>query len=189
MNTPSLTPTHTRLLEHTPRCTRFRALECKRKPSWPLPLCVSTGGQCHHGEVLPHAQQSPCMSPCFWQRLLNVSSRVQETTISDDCDLRIASCKMTLTMITIEKFTGTNSAQWATEMALVLEQKQVHGNNIGAMTSRKSQLQTGPPHGSPLRKTGWIAMVLPDQRSCRALSQGWMRNIRSSTMRRHFGKT
>jgi len=34
---------------------------------------------------------------------------------------------MSLTTITITKFNGTNYAQWATEMALLLEQKQVYG--------------------------------------------------------------
>jgi hypothetical protein len=34
---------------------------------------------------------------------------------------------MSLTTITITKFNSTNYAQWATEMALLLEQKQVYG--------------------------------------------------------------
>jgi len=34
---------------------------------------------------------------------------------------------MSSTTITITKFNGTNYAQWATEMALLLEQKQVYG--------------------------------------------------------------
>jgi len=34
---------------------------------------------------------------------------------------------MSLTTITITKFNGTNHAQWATEMALLLEQMQVYG--------------------------------------------------------------
>jgi hypothetical protein len=34
---------------------------------------------------------------------------------------------MRSTTITITKFNGTNYAQWATEMALLLEQKQVYG--------------------------------------------------------------
>ena len=34
---------------------------------------------------------------------------------------------MSSTTITITKFNGTNNAQWATEMALLLEQKQVYG--------------------------------------------------------------
>jgi hypothetical protein len=33
---------------------------------------------------------------------------------------------MSLTMITITKFNGTNYAQWASAMALHLEQKQVY---------------------------------------------------------------
>jgi len=40
---------------------------------------------------------------------------------------------MSLTTITLTKFNGTNFAQWATEMALLSEQKQVYcvikGNN------------------------------------------------------------
>jgi len=34
---------------------------------------------------------------------------------------------MSSTTITIAKFNGTNYAQWATDMALLLEQKQVYG--------------------------------------------------------------
>jgi len=34
---------------------------------------------------------------------------------------------MSSTTITITKYTGTNHAQWATEMALLLEQKRVYG--------------------------------------------------------------
>jgi hypothetical protein len=34
---------------------------------------------------------------------------------------------MSSTTITITKFNGTNYAQWATEMALLLEQKHVYG--------------------------------------------------------------
>jgi hypothetical protein len=34
---------------------------------------------------------------------------------------------MSSTTITITKFKGTNNAQWATEMSLLLEQKQVYG--------------------------------------------------------------
>jgi len=34
---------------------------------------------------------------------------------------------MSLTMITITKFNGTNYAHWATDMALLLEQKPVYG--------------------------------------------------------------
>jgi len=39
--------------------------------------------------------------------------------------------KMSLTTITITTFNGTNYAQWATEMALLLEQKQVYGTIKG----------------------------------------------------------
>jgi len=34
---------------------------------------------------------------------------------------------MSSTKITITKFNGKNHAQWATEMALLLDQKQVYG--------------------------------------------------------------
>jgi hypothetical protein len=34
---------------------------------------------------------------------------------------------MSLATISITQFNGTNYAQWATEMALLLEQKQVYG--------------------------------------------------------------
>jgi len=47
--------------------------------------------------------------------------------MTDDCETGLGSCKMSSTMITIIMLNGTNSAQWATEMALLLEQKQVYG--------------------------------------------------------------
>jgi hypothetical protein len=46
--------------------------------------------------------------------------------IADDCDIT-SRYRMSSTTITITKFNGTNYAQWATEMALLLEQKQVYG--------------------------------------------------------------
>jgi len=56
------------------------------------------------------------------------------------------------------------------------------------MTSRKSQQETRPPQRRLLSKTGWIAMLLPDRLSYSAWNWGYRRNIRSSTMRRRFGK-
>jgi len=47
--------------------------------------------------------------------------------ITDDRDTRLGSCEMSSTTITITKFNRTNYAQWATEMALLLEQKQLYG--------------------------------------------------------------
>jgi kynurenine formamidase len=57
-------------------------------------------------------------------------------------------------MITISKFNGMNYAQWATEMALRLKQKQVYGIMKDTTTRRKSQWQTQPLHRKLLSKTG-----------------------------------
>jgi kynurenine formamidase len=57
-------------------------------------------------------------------------------------------------MITITKFNGMNYAQWATEMALRLKQKQVYGIMKDTTTRRKSQWQTQPLHRKLLSKTG-----------------------------------
>jgi len=46
--------------------------------------------------------------------------------ITDYRDTRLGSCEMSSTTIRITKFNGTNYAQWATKMALLLKQKQVY---------------------------------------------------------------
>ena len=58
--------------------------------------------------------------------LLDVSHIVRETAITDDGNTRSGSCEMSSATITITKFDCTNYTQWATEMALLLEQKQMY---------------------------------------------------------------
>jgi len=84
-----------------------------------------SAGQYCHREASRHVTQCPSIPPCFWRRLLYVSHQVREPTITADCDVRLYG--MCSTMITITKFNGTNYAQWATQMAELLEQNQVYG--------------------------------------------------------------
>jgi len=46
--------------------------------------------------------------------------------ITDDCDIT-SRYRLSLTTITITMFNGMNFAQWETQMALLLGQKQVYG--------------------------------------------------------------
>jgi len=125
IDTPLHTPTHTRLLKHTPPCNRLWALVFKKgTDNQHFHFRLSSGGHPHR-EASPQAKQLPRTPPYFWRRPLDVTLRVRETTNTDDCD--VISCRMTLTTITITKFNGTNCAQWATEMAQLLEQKEVYG--------------------------------------------------------------
>ena len=51
--------------------------------------------------------------------------------ITDNCNLTSGPCELCLTTITITMFNGTTSAQWATEMTLLLEQEEVYGISKG----------------------------------------------------------
>jgi len=119
---------HIRLLECTPPYNRLSALAFKKGTNDQyFHFRLSSGGQHRHGEWSPQAKQLRLNPPCFWQRLLNVSRRVQETTRTDDCDTKLGLYKMSLMIITITKFNGTNYVQWATERALLIKQMQVYG--------------------------------------------------------------
>jgi len=127
IDTPLHTPAHTRLLERTPPYNRLWALAFKqRTDDQHFHFRLSSGGH-RYGEASPQAKQLPRTPPYFWLWLLDVTRTVWETTIPDDCDTRLGSYEMSSTTITITKFNGTNYAQWATEMGLLLEQKQVYG--------------------------------------------------------------
>jgi len=126
LDTTSRTPTDTRLLETPPPYNRISALAYnKGNHVQHFHFHLSSGGQ--YWKASPHAKQLPHIPLCIWCWLLNVTRRVRETAITDYCDTKCGSCKMSLTAITITKFTGTNYAQWATDMALHLEQMQVYG--------------------------------------------------------------
>jgi len=128
IDTPSHTHAHARLLERTPLYNRLWALALKtgtddkitsifvgrveinivtekclhRLSNYPAPRRISDGG----------CRTSPAQS-----------ARPRELTIAiQDSTSRYG---MSLTKITITKFNGTNYAQWVTEMAQLLEQKQV----------------------------------------------------------------
>jgi len=57
------------------------------------------------------------------------------------------------------------------------------------MASRKSQVQMRLPQRRPLAKTGWIAMVWPDQWSYIAWNRGSKWTMQSSTIHRRVGKS
>jgi len=132
IDTPLHMPTHTWLLEHTPLNNSIWALAFINGTNDQNFNIGLLSGAHRHGEASPQARRFPRIPPCLWWRLLDVSRRVQETTRTDNCDKRSRSCEMSLMTITITKFNGMNSVQWATEMALLLEQNQVHGIITGS---------------------------------------------------------
>jgi hypothetical protein len=85
--TPSHTPTHTRLLEHTPPYNKLWTLVFKKGTNDEyVHFLLSSGCQHCHGEASQQAKQLPRTLPYFWQRPLDLTYTVWETTISDNCD-------------------------------------------------------------------------------------------------------
>jgi len=84
IDTPSHTPMHTRLLDHTPPYNRLWALAFnKGNKDQHFQFCFSSGGH-RHGKASPLAKRLPRIPPWFWWRLLDVTRTVRETTITDD---------------------------------------------------------------------------------------------------------
>jgi len=163
IDTPLHTPAHTQLFEHTPPYNRLWALAFKKgTDDQHFHFRLSSGGQHRHREGSPQAKQLPRTPPYFWWRLLNITCTVWKTTITDDCDTRLGSCKMSSTTITITKFNGTNYAQWATMMALLLEQKQVWYHqrirwHAGRASSKRDRYREG--RFQRLEESPWCCQI------------------------------
>ena len=83
IDTPSHTPAHTRLLEHTPPYNRLWALAfSKGTDDQHFHFRLPSGGQHRHGEASPQAKQSPRTPPDFWWRLLDITRKYSLR----DCD-------------------------------------------------------------------------------------------------------
>jgi len=86
-DTLSHIPVHTRLVEYTPPRNRLWALAFKIVTyDQYFHFRLLTGGQHHHREQSPQAKQLSHILLCSWQRLMEVTHTVRETTITDDSD-------------------------------------------------------------------------------------------------------
>jgi len=183
IDTPSHTPAHTRLLERTPPYNRLWAFAFKTGTvDQYFHFHLSCGHR--HGEASPQAKQLPRTPPYIWRRPLDITHTAGETTITDDCDtwwVRLQSPSPS----SMARTTHNGQPRWP----YCSSRSKCMVSSKDTTTSRKSQQQTRPLQRRPLSKTGWIAMVLPDGLSYWAWSPGSKRNTRSSTMRRHFGRS
>ena len=185
IDTPSHMPAHTRLLEHTPPYNRLWAFAFRREPTINTSIFVCRVEVNIVTEKRPHKLgNDPAPPPYFWRWLLDVTHSVRETTITDNCDTRWVRLRSP-SPSSMARTTLNGQPRWP----YFSSRSKCMESSKDTTTSRKSQQQTRPLRRRPLSKTGWIAMVLPDRLSCSAWNRGYKPNIRSSTMRRRFGKS
>jgi len=185
IDTPSHTPAHTRLLEHTPPYNRLWALVFKREPTintsifaCRVEVNIVTEKRLHKLSNYP-APRRISDGGCWTSPVQS-----EKTTITEDCDtrwVRLWSPSPSL----MARTTHNGLPRWP----YFSNRSKCMVSSKDTTTSRKSQQQTRPLQRRPLSKTGWIAMVLPDWLFYSAWSRGYKRNLRSSTMRRRFGKS
>jgi len=185
IDTPSHTPTHTRLLEHRPPYNRLLALVLKWEPTinTSIFICwveVNIITEKHLHKLSNYPAPHRISDGGCWTSPLH---KVWATTITDGCDTRWVQlrspspCSMAQTM-----YNGLPRWPYFSNSSKCMV------SSKDTTTRRSSQQQTRPLQRRPLSQTGWIAMVLPDRLSCSAWNRGYKQNTRSSTMRRRFGR-
>jgi len=156
IDTPSHTPAHTRLLEHTPPYNRIWALAfTKGTDNQYFRFHLSIGSQHRHGEASPQAKHLPRTPPISdsgsWTSAIHTEC---VTTITDDCDTRWvwlqspSPCSMAPTI-------HNGLPRWP----YFSNRSKCMVSSKDTMTSRKSQQQTRLIQWRPLSRTGWIGMV------------------------------
>jgi len=175
---------HTWLLKHTPLFIRIGALAFEKwMDNQYFHFHFLIGGQYRQSDGSPQAKQLPHIPLCFWQRLLDSTRTVWETTMTDDSDTRFVwppSATANSMALTIHN----GRPRWPYRVSRI----KCMVSSKDTMTTRKCQLQMRLLQSQPLSKTGSIAMGLPHPLWYWLWRRGLKRNTQSSRMRWRFGK-
>jgi len=188
IDTPVNTPPHTRLLERLLPYNRLWALAFQREPT------IKTATFICRGEV--NIVTEKCLDKvCNYLASRHASDGSSRTSPVQSERLQLLTIVIEhLVTVWVRPLSPSPSSMGRTihngqpRWLYFLSRSNCGVSSNDNMTCRKSQQQKWPLQRRQLSKTGWIAMVLPDQLSCWAWSIVYTRNTRRSRMRRCFGR-